>query len=727
MKKKQLQEMKKLNATPSMMKYAAADVLAERKRTYWGTEKGYLVGRYLRCTEERGILKVSVFLTEHMKSGGNLPVYELYMDKENMAFITYDCIKQKWVESKLDVLSWPRYVYASANDWISENDYSLTKRYLNIGKGGFEGLLEFQRKIRTFQLEARHRRITGAWDQELAQTRDLPKDWNLWVQKVGIPHNFIFYHYERKGAKTGYCSYCEKEVPIQNPRNNKPGVCPKCNHEITFKAIGKMGYFHTPTVSAYLMQRCKDGFMLREFRGYKTYYRGKYKEPHVYIHEERRVLYDHEAKPVSAYWWGVYKQRNSRWIKGSLCEASLMLRHDGRVYGKTMPSLFKKELIGTGLQAMLAKHPFMDPEIYLAFTAKVPYLERMMKAELPVLVKECFHSPGQYQSLFSGSEETSLTKALGIDTPRMKRLRASGKGIAYLSWLRYEKLHNTVLDESLISWFLDNGATPATYNFLNDNMSMQKIHNYICRQMKENLQDYNWVLSTWRDTLSMAKRLNKKLNDPYVFRPADLHGRHQEYVRKINEQNEERLAEEQAKKFPKVNDICTSIQKLYSYSNDKYMIVVPKNILDIVREGKNLEHCVGDDRYMERIERQESYVLFLRRRSRPNTAYYTLEVEPNGTIRQKRTLGDVQKDDLIPATKFLQEWQQEISKRLTPAERRLAVRSKELRQEAFADMEKNHTIIRTGVLRGQLLRDVLMADLMENTEAAAEPVLAAAA
>ncbi len=154
---------------------------------------------------------------------------------------------------------------------------------------------------------------------------------------------------------------------------------------------------------------------------------------------------------------------------------------------------------------------------------------------------------------------------------------------------------------------------------------------------------------------------------------------------------------------------------------------LPRNILDIIREGKNLEHCVGDDRYMDRIERRESYVLFLRRRSRPNTAYYTLEVEPDGTIRQKRTLGDVQKEDIIPATEFLQEWQKEITKRLTPAEQKLAVRSKELRQEAFADMEKNHTIIRTGALRGKLLRDVLMADLMENTEVAAEPVLAAAA
>ncbi len=727
MKKKQLMEMKKLNATPSMMKYAAADVLQDRRKAYWGNEKGYLIGRYLRCTIERDILKVSFFLTEHMKSGGNLPVYELYIDKQSMTFITYDCIKQKWVNAKLDMLTWPRYVYASTDNWISEHDYYKIKRYLDTGKSGYEGLLEFQRKVRAHQLEERHKRITGAWDKELAQTRDLPKDWDIWVRKVGIPENYIFYNYVRGGAKTGYCSYCEKEVPIRNPRHNKPGVCPKCRHNITFKAIGKTGYFHTPTVVMYLLQRCKDGFMLREFVGHTTYYRGKYKDPHIYKHEERRVLYDHNAKPIRAYWWGVYRQRNSRWIEGEFRGASLYYQNKGKIYGKTLPTLFQRELMGTGFQNIFANHPIMDPEVYLAYVAKVPYLEQMMKADLPVLVKECFHYPDQYENLYRGIHETSLTKAMGIDTPKMKRLRESGKGISYLSWLQYEKQHNLAPMDSLIEWFMDNSATPATFAFLNENMTIKQIRNYICRQMQENSQTYRWVVSTWRDTLSLASWLNKDLNDPYVFRPADLHGRHQEFVRKIHEKNEEELAYEQEKKFPKVNDICSSIQDLYSYVGEKYMIVVPRNVLDIIREGKNLEHCVGDKRYMERIEKQESYVLFLRQRSRPNTSFYTLEVEPNGTIRQKRTLGDEQKDNLIPATEFLLEWQQEVAKRLTPVEHKLAVRSKELRQEAFADMERKHTIIRTGALQGQLLRDVLMADLMENTEVAAEPELATAA
>lgn len=43
-----------------------------------------------------------------------------------------------------------------------------------------------------------------------------PKDWSRWVDKHGIHQNYIFYDYVRNGAKTGYCSYRQKEVPIKS-------------------------------------------------------------------------------------------------------------------------------------------------------------------------------------------------------------------------------------------------------------------------------------------------------------------------------------------------------------------------------------------------------------------------------------------------------------------------------------------------------------------------------
>ena len=131
-------------------------------------------------------------------------------------------------------------------------------------------------------------------------------------------------------------------------------------------------------------------------------------------------------------------------------------------------------------------------------------------------------------------------------------------------------------------------------------------------------------------------------------------------------------------------------------------------------EGQILSHCVGDsERYWERMERRESYVLFLRRTSAIDAPYYTLEVEPNGTIRQKRTLGDDQKDDIQEAKKFLMKWQSAVAKRLTDSDRALARVSKALRLQEFKELQEDQVRVRTRKLAGKLLLEVLQDDLLE--------------
>ena len=181
-------------------------------------------------------------------------------------------------------------------------------------------------------------------------------------------------------------------------------------------------------------------------------------------------------------------------------------------------------------------------------------------------------------------------------------------------------------------------------------------------------------------------------------------------------------------KFPHVNAICQEIKAKYEYADADYMVVVPDGILDIITEGRALHHCAGSsDRYWDRIERRESFVMFLRKTADPFHAYYTLEVEPDGTVRQKRTEYDRQKKDIEQATEFLQKWQRVVTARLTESDKALAAESRVLREKEFIQLKKDRVIIHTGHLAGKLLVDVLMADLMENTDSIQSPALAAAA
>ena len=126
-------------------------------------------------------------------------------------------------------------------------------------------------------------------------------------------------------------------------------------------------------------------------------------------------------------------------------------------------------------------------------------------------------------------------------------------------------------------------------------------------------------------------------------------------------------------------------------------------------------HCVGSsDRYWDRIERNEAFILFLRKASDPDLPYYTLEVEPDGTVRQKRTKFDRQESDIEEATKFLAKWQTVVAKRLTKGDRKKAADSRVLREQEFEQMRRDNVIIHTGDLAGKRLVDVLTADLMET-------------
>lgn len=82
MKKQELRKMRKLTATPMLMKSAKQDELKERSSGWYADRKGYYIGVYMRCVTERDILKVAFFLTEHMRLGANQPAYELYIDRK---------------------------------------------------------------------------------------------------------------------------------------------------------------------------------------------------------------------------------------------------------------------------------------------------------------------------------------------------------------------------------------------------------------------------------------------------------------------------------------------------------------------------------------------------------------------------------------------------------------------------------------------------------------------
>lgn len=213
MKKSSLLKMKNLPATEEMLAVAREDVPV-KVGSGWNTSYRCRYSGFVRSAVEGGILKVTLYDPDAMRLGGTLPVYEIFMEKEKQQFLTYDRSHDKWRAAKIDYLEWQ--AKGSNNVWISAVDDAQIRQYLaSDEKSVYRAILKFQRAVRDAELERRHRKETDPWDAELSQTPPLPKDWERWVNKVGIQENYIFYDYHRGGAKHGYCTYCEKEVALK--------------------------------------------------------------------------------------------------------------------------------------------------------------------------------------------------------------------------------------------------------------------------------------------------------------------------------------------------------------------------------------------------------------------------------------------------------------------------------------------------------------------------------
>lgn len=193
------------------------------------------------------------------------------------------------------------------------------------------------------------------------------------------------------------------------------------------------------------------------------------------------------------------------------------------------------------------------------------------------------------------------------------------------------------------------------------------------------------------------------MDDEMVYRPRELKRRHDEVVTDMNQMRilkemdsnkeyKESYSKEMKEKYPEVEPILKEIKERYEYENEEYLILVPETLLQIVAEGQALHHCAGSsERYFDRIESRETYICFLRRQTTRTIPYYTIEIEPGGTIRQHRSYLD-EEPGIDEIRGFLKEWQQVVKKRLTKEDKKLAKISEVKRNKNIEELKlKNNT------------------------------------
>lgn len=313
---------------------------------------------------------------------------------------------------------------------------------------------------------------------------------------------------------------------------------------------------------------------------------------------------------------------------------------------------------------------------------------------------------------------TSIETVFGLkDRQNINRIRQQDGGERMLYWIRKTERKGEHIPDKVLSWLCENEIKNRHTALVEKYMSFTQIMNYISRQQASGYQGKTApeVFEQWNDYLLMLEKLGRKADTEMMYRPGDLRRRHDECVARINQirmleaikhsrERDEEEARRMRERFPGAEEILKEIRPKYEYESEEYCIRVPGNLMEIIQDSTALHHCAGaTDRYFDRIMQRETYICFLRKKENPDMPYYTLEVEPGGTIRQHRGYCD-EEPEIEQIKPFLKKWQQHIKRSLSEKERALAETSRQKRERNILELQEQK---KRQVLQG------LMEDLME--------------
>mgnify|MGYP000226141151 CR=1 FL=1 len=708
MRKKMLMELKPLKV---MSRYIADAKESEKSLIKEKGEKGKY-RMYCRAAIEKGILKVNLFAVSDIEENVKFPRYRLFISRKERRFITYDEKLKKWRAALLESILWDAMINFY-NIYVNDRDTKVIQIYLKTMRPAIWALEEYQANIRKEQRIRHDKKLTDSWDQVMKTVPGLPKNWIAWVSKYGIMEHYIFYKYQKNGATNGYCTYCKKHVPIRSPKYNQKGHCNICGQPVTFRSVGKSGRFCTKWYRVYLVQRRKtSGFVIRIFQARTWYKKAGYADCETTCHEEQRRIFSANGKEISNFVYGLFKRREMRWILywKPWYYTCCGIQYKGNVYPYTLSDLSRHELKETGLREYALRQKKIDPGKYLYLWQTYPVLEQIVKAGLFQLVDDILEYRATDAIKRKGRKPTDF---LSVTKKEFRRLRDMNGGAKELKWLQFEKSSGRIIKDEEIYWMAKEELEPKDLQFVLDRMSICQVRHYLMKQSEKSGDDISHILQVWKDYLSMAGKLRLDVYDSIIYRASDLQRRHSEAVIQMEEKKKEIRRRELEEKYVGFQEQLIALKEKYEFSAGEYQIVAPKSIDDILYEGDTLHHCVNKtDNYFDRIASKESYILFLRKKENPEVPFYTLEVEPNGTIRQKRAEFDRQNKDIDEVTSFLRLWQKEIQKRLTKKDYMSAEKSRKLRQRKYQEVRDQHIVVHGGEFAGKLLADLLEKDLM---------------
>lgn len=645
-------------------------------------EISYVLKTCIHNIGGRRMLLLYLYAPSDVMQGWVSPSFVVFQTTD--CFITYDARENsgtKWKESTLEhMLDLERskqilafYTYADEKRVLAFCKVPPEKRAEQTGLGALRRLQAEIKQRHAFKArKAREQRLAAY----MRRVKPVGKRFQSWTENSVLP-KYIVYNY-RKGSvmMTGRCSACGQEVSITGARHNQPSICPNCKSEVILKSRGRSRRIWDRVTVTRLERLAPNELVIRVFKLEQVL---ENNHLHRFCYESARTFVtwdEHRACSVKRYWNSFDQNTDMPWRSGtrpqySCYKKSYAADMDSFLFTENLPKVlhgtpWQYSEIGAFFENLRQQ---MDVETYLGEYLRYPCIEYLVKLKLFHIAEyvvyqygDRWHDPCEKSEIdLSGH---SFREILGIgreDIPLLQEINATYGQFVLLKAMRQK---NIAPDKDFLQWCRQYDISQINLITVPlRRMSQHKLARYVTEQYEPNkLRPGGFycgrgyyhakdVLSDYRDYLMMCEGLQYDMSNTFVLFPKDLKAAHK--------QVESLSTTEKAKLYDyHIVSKYEMLSKNYSFSKKEMMIVAPKTAMEIVREGQKLHHCVGT--YVERMAKDECQIMFLRKKSAPDTPFFTIEL-CNGCIQQIRGSNNALPPPEVE--KFVRLWRKSVLER----------------------------------------------------------------
>ena len=640
--------------------------------------RGVIISQKKRVEAEETLI-----LNVYQVSGKNKQdislLFRLFCQKDD--YITLDVDGSKWRTGALMYLicrdsGWCEYWWSySQLEFLTDKDAKRAESTLrrwncNNGDCGYRPafllLDQYQKNVKNARLMRKHKKETDVIDADMEKFGELPDDYQKFVEEtVFKDENYIFYDTKKKRA---FCTSCKNTFVLKNKhlqhetiavwnnedevRHNRTVRCPYCNKFLQAKSEG-MGRQGLVSVEwSLLVQPHGEDVLTRYFCHIKDF-QLDFHNPKITTCEGYRTV--HGADKATDYMWARYKQtgvmrwcyyrdRGTSWYPPAetvaprsvvMYNTNLQEAVDGTCMKYSVPDVFIENVAKD-------ERSFNSPwhiDQYFNSYRKYPFIEQLLKVGFYRMTRELLDDTRRHAELNGG--QNSILGTLGINKNQYNMLRKVGDPrmkdleiLRYkpdLNWNDFKKLRR-----------IEQPAHSEIWKNYIDLMRYTTLHR-LCRYIREKKITY---ASDYFDYAGWLEKMGYDMRNEFNLFPKNFKEAHDEMSKQYMK-FKDKQAREETKRF---NRLLKKLRKETAEAEAMNLdigglfIRLPNKLEELKEEGQFLHHCVGT--YMEKVEKGETTIFFIRRKEAPETPYYTLEW--HGKVIQCRGLHNC---DMTPEVK----------------------------------------------------------------------------